>query len=324
MDIREVLGDGRLRRWQDGSEPEGLTWEGLPVTTHVGSLIELGSHLPEFKRMPAPRNDHKDVIIRLPVSEDDKGVAVQMVTKSYDLVQHRDVLDAVVEALEGVDLHPRSLKGRLILTPYAERMFLTVQLPGFDFDPGDGHRIVLDVECWNSVDTTTSLMFRLCWRRLVCQNGLRFGLRQERLRQVHFRGQAEPQRIREFLEDRFDRVEAERDVYRRWTHRTVTEDQIRDWVDGPVNQAWKSHLAARAFFIIRTGHDGALVNRFDDSLPHARAIRPTLPVPGVQAPVRSVFAASQVLSWLAMKQGTLLGRYEKLAQIPTLIEPLLS
>jgi hypothetical protein len=50
----------------------------------------------------------------------------------------------------------------LLLSEYGERMQWSCPIPGMDFDPGDGHPIVLRINCLNSVDTSTVLVEKKC------------------------------------------------------------------------------------------------------------------------------------------------------------------
>jgi hypothetical protein len=165
------------------------TWEGATVVELTGTIAELFPLVPTFSRHPfrvgSEENRFKDEIRREPLKITEEPVPVATVSKSYSLIQHRDVLMSVFRALKMIQIDISGVASSLLLSEYGERMQWSCPIPNIDFDPGDGYPLVLRINCLNSVDTTTVLEITFNWYRLVCSNGMMFGIKDSRLRRRH-------------------------------------------------------------------------------------------------------------------------------------------
>jgi len=300
-----------------------VTWFAQPISVHKGKLDQLRSHLPIFDRKDFGSNEFLDVIVREPINGE-PSIPVATVSKGYALIQHEEVFDAMMEGIKAVDFDTAGLEGTLTLSKYGERMSLNLQIPGFDFDPGDGHPIILMANCLNSVDKSTALVFRLSWKRLVCSNGMMFGIKNSRIRQIHSLQCTNPENIKKFLKDNFKRVPKEHSLYKKWAEIPIKLDSFIKWADEPLTKTWGSHAAARAYHIANTGWDGKIKDPFQKALPHEREISYAVKVPGSCAPVKNAFHVSQILSWLAREQKTVQGQFEKMIEIGDLMRKLLN
>lgn len=284
-----------FHRYQDDvkvQEPdENISWFGQPIISHQGKLSQLKSFLPRFERKDFGKNEFLDMIVRKP-KENEPPVSVAAVSKNYVLVQHVDLLDALRMGVGAFKLDPEDLEGTLTLSKYGERMRLSLEIPGFVFDPGDGNPIVLKIECLNSVDKSTALVLRFKWERLVCGNGMVFGIKDSRIRKIHNSQCLTLQNFRDFFEDHLKRVPDEYTLYKDWLRTRLEVDSLVRWVDGPLADTWGPHAAARAFFIAKTGCDGKVSNPSLKALPHKREITKTKVVPGACAPVKNAFHLS--------------------------------
>src|ERR1700722_9682121 len=117
------------------------TWEGAPVRELTGNVVELFSRIPIFSRHPfrvgSEENRFKDEIRREPLKITDDPIPVATVSKTYSLIQHRDVLAAVFRALKPIQIDIAGVESMLLLSEYGERMHWSCNIPNFDFDPGD-------------------------------------------------------------------------------------------------------------------------------------------------------------------------------------------
>ena len=121
-----------------------LKWHGSPVTTYSGTISEVLTHIPEFDRRPFSASNHKDsanqnsvldMIIRRPILEYDSEIPVATVSKSYQLIQHRQVIKAIVDALAQVGINHNEVKAELMMSQYGERVGLHIQFPdAYSFD----------------------------------------------------------------------------------------------------------------------------------------------------------------------------------------------
>jgi hypothetical protein len=245
---------------------------------------------------------------------------VATVSKTYSLVQHRDLLASVFRALKMIDVDISGVESSLLLSEYGERMQWSCPIPNIDFDPGDGYPIVLRINCLNSVDTSTVLEITFSWYRLVCSNGMMFGLKDSRLRRRHIQS-LDPEDIAPYLKEQLDQQPEEQKMYARWRETVVETSTLIGWIDEKVAKEWGPHSAARVWSIMNQGIDGE-VEQVRDLKPHELRISSTNAVPGACAPVNNLFHVSQALSWIAGTRQTIPERLEYVKAIPRLTEPL--
>jgi hypothetical protein len=299
-------------------------WEGAPVLEFIGTVAELFPQIPLFSRHPfrngGEENRYKDEIRREPLKITEEPLPVATVSKTYSLIQHRELLSALFRALKMIHIDISALSSTLLLSEYGERMHWSCPIPNVEFDPGDGNPIVLRINCLNSVDTSTVLEIVLSWFRLVCSNGMMFGLGDSRLRRRHIQS-LDPQDIAGYLNDELAQVAKEQGLYKSWCRTEVKPAALMDWVDGSVTKEWGPHAGARVWKIINEGLDGE-VEQIRKLKPHELPLTNTSAVPGSCAPARNLFHISQALSWVAGTRRTISERLEYIRAIPALIEPL--
>jgi len=138
-------------------------WLNSPVRRFKGRLTEIRQQIPEFERrefrLPEAAGENRsanarlDAIVRRPFADDKTFVPVGTVSKDYTLVPHGAVLDAARQALTDAGVKADDTEAALEITEYGERMRLSVWLPDqYTFDPGDGEKMAMRLECLNSVD----------------------------------------------------------------------------------------------------------------------------------------------------------------------------
>ncbi len=321
----------RARRDRQVRPPESLdrsvrrdvTWLARPVTVRRGGLGALLDNLPRFRRYPFGRNRHLDLIVR-EGRQDQRPVPVATVSKRYELLQHATALETLTDGMRQAGQEAEAVDASVTLSEYGERMYARAHLPDFGVDPDGLSPITLTAECLNSVDKSTPFVVRLAWHRLVCSNGMMFGIGESGVRKIHSVRSTSAGDVAGFLKQCFDRVTDEHTQFRKWLATRVDRDQLRDWADEPVREAWGPHLAARAFHIARTGWDGQIEGRFHRVPSSEIPLRPTQQIPGAAAPVTTAFHDSQVLSWLAKERKTLQDQLDKIMQIPLLMQQLLN
>jgi hypothetical protein len=300
------------------------TWEGATVVELTGKVGDLFAYIPVFSRHPfrvgAEENRFKDEIRREPLKITEEPLPVATVSKSYCLIQHREVLASVFRALKMIGIDISGVASSLLLSEYGERMQWSCQIPDIDFDPGDGHPIVLRINCLNSVDASTALEITFSWYRLVCSNGMMFGLKDSRLRRRHVQS-LDPEDIAAYLKEQLDQRPEEQSLYVRWRGEVVEDSTLIGWIDEKVAEEWGQHAAARVWNIIKEGFDGE-VEQVRNLKPHQLPVRSANAVPGACAPVRNLFHVSQALSWIAGTRNTIPERLEYVKAIPRLMEPL--
>jgi hypothetical protein len=300
------------------------TWEGATVRELTGRVAELFPQVPVFSRHPfrvgGEENRFKDEIRREPLKITDEPMPVATVSKTYSLIQHRDVLASVFRALKMIQIDISGVESSLLLSEYCERMHWSCAIPNMDFDPGDHHPLALRINSLNSVDTSTVLEITFSWYRLICSNGMMFGLKDSQLRRRHIQS-LDPEDISGYLKEQLDQLPSEKSLYATWLKTPVDPPRLVRWIDEEVARNWGPHAAARVWNIITGGVDGE-IEQVRNLKPHQLPITVRNAVPGACAPVQNLFHVSQALSWIAGTRNTIPERLEYVKAIPRLMEPL--
>jgi hypothetical protein len=317
------ISDFELTRQQE--RLNDCSWEGATVIAMTGTLGDIYRSVPVFSRHPyrsgGEENRYKDEIRREPLRVDEEQIPVATVTKTYSLIQHREVLASIFRALKLLRLRSADVESSLLMSEYGERMQWSCQLPNYDFDPGDGHPLVLRMNCLNSVDMSTSLEVTLSWFRLVCSNGLMFGIGDSRMRKRHIRS-LDPEDVAAYIRDQITQVEQEQNMYRQWMAHGLTLEQASKWTDTSVSKEWGPHAAARVWHVISTGMDGEVQPSNDKRPPHELELKSARAVPGAPVPTENLFHASQALSWVAGTRNNIQERIQYINAIPALMKSL--
>jgi hypothetical protein len=188
-------------------------------------------------------------------------------------------------------------------------------------DPGDGHPLMLQLRCLNSVDGSASLRIVFSWYRLVCTNGLVVGFSQEAGRVPHRKLPGTTDLHRE-ITNGLELARTDRASMRRWLARTIRRESLAPFTDGPLRQAWGARDAARFLHIASTGHDAEFADPFEAAKPSEKRMIESVPVPGSPLEAHTEWDAAQALSWVAREQRDPAGYIERLLAIPGLVAKL--
>jgi hypothetical protein len=305
------------------------SWNGQNVVTAHDQLLALRDRLPTFHREPfiinGITNPNQDIIV-----EDDTDYPITVVSKSYGLMQHDTVFDRVMDGISklGFDLH--GLHAEMSLTQHGERLKISITIPGYDFDPGDGCPLILRINMLNSVDKTTSVAVELEWLRLICGNGMMSGIDTTGFRKAHFRG-IDGNDIAEYLTVSLQNVPQDRQLMQQWLDHSIKPSRALNWIDNDVAQVWGEPTASRVWHILRYGEDARpdIIRGKDGEVPikylaHERPVSSLGAVPGAFAPVSNAYHIAQALSWVAKEQSNLGTRLMRIKEIPTLMNHLLA
>lgn len=318
--------------------PESAQWtpKGLaepPIQWMRGRYDEVARALPEFERRPfsIPAEDggasyNNELLDVIATRAEGNGEWVQrplaVVTKSYRLIGHREVLDALAEALANLGIEPEGLDTHATLGRYGARLALEINMPPqWLFDPGDGFPLILQLRCLNSVDATSTLRLLFTWYRLICTNGLKVGFSEELCRVRHTETRRESG-MQEEIERGLDQARADRRAMFRWLERKVSPDRFAEFADGALKDAWGVRDAARFLHIARTGFDADVADRFQPGTPSEKVMIATIRVPGSPTEARSEWDVAQVLSWIARSRGDAESHLERMIAIPALVAAL--
>jgi hypothetical protein len=312
-------------------EPESAEWTPTgfrkPVTRWFrGRFDEVAAILPRFERRPfsvdalespeSNANELYDLIVRREQSEGGwSACPAAVVSKSYRLIGHCDVAALVANAFGEVGIDPAGLDTHASLHRYGAAMSLEVNFgPEWMFDPGDGHPMLLQLRCQNSVDGTSLLRVALVWYRLVCTNGLVVEARRENRGFVH-RDATQVQDIADFLAGGLISARRERLEMGEWLRIPVEPARLTRFADVELKNNWGAMDAARFLNIARTGHDAEPVDRFQPGKPSEKRMASTIEVPGSPAKATSAWHVAQALSWVARGRRSPSEQLDRLQQV---------
>lgn len=299
--------------------PHALHWHSEPIKPIEGTIDKVRGQIPTFTRIPFGSNPWTDVIVNNTPGHDASGMPVATVSKSYVLVQHHEVLDAALKAIEASRVSMERVDSQICLTEHGTRMAARFRMPReLSLDNTERHRTDLTFECFNSVDCSVPLFALVGWFRLVCSNGMMVGTTTARYRRRH----APPLEIGQLaavLRDGLQAAEFDRAAFGEWRTAPVDRDRLPSWIDGPVTKEWGAIAAGRVYHIVRTGKDGTPEQRFEKVKPHERVFSPTTPVPGSPERSETMFDIAQALSWVASHRDDFQQRLTWRAQISRLM-----
>ena len=325
------------------SSEDAPRWHGEPVYVYSGDILELAPLIPFFERQPFGTSDGEkpagdartrrlrasgenklwDVIVRKPLFKEDKPTPVGIVSKHYNLVQHRDLFRKATEALEKAGIQTGECKAELMLSAYGTRMALIFELPEkFSFDPGDHMPLALRFYGVNSVDASSRLTIMFGWFRFICCNGLVVGTAQLSQKFVHNEHLELPD-LPEVLAQGISLAEKEKVTLQGWIKKEVSLGRVEQWIDSKVRDSWGPLAAARTYHICRTGKDAQFANHAEKALPHIKKMIPTVDVPGAPPEARNAYHICQALSWVAKERRQIQDQLGGMQQLPELMEALL-
>ena len=127
--------------------------------------------------------------------------------------------------MSAIGLHPQCLDTGLWMTDYGERVRLRFQVPSKTFETLEGLKMVLTVECFNSVDKTCGLEIRIKWGSSSSKKGLIL-LEKSTLRKVHDSVWMNRDDGGSFLAYQLKNAENKLEVIRDWANLRIGAKQI--------------------------------------------------------------------------------------------------
>jgi hypothetical protein len=317
-------------------------WFGEPVCVAEGPPEVLMKLVPHFDRrpfamssvgsrslenVPTPsgigENGLYDLIVRLPLNEQEEEIPVGIVSKHYTLVQHLEVIERAAEAINLAGVKLDHVSAELTLSTSGSKMAFTFTLPdNFDFDPGDGLILKLRFHCVNSVDGQCRLKIMLGWFRFVCGNGLVVGTSRLNQRLVHNEYLRLPD-LEPILAEGLKSAKQERASFTDWMGKRVEESRLDKWSDGPLCDEWGPLAAARVRLICMTGCDGRFARQGEKAPPHRKGMILTAPVPGAPPKAENAYHVAQAVAWVARSKRDIQDQLDGMVAIPKLMNALL-
>ena len=321
-----------------GSGQRQRHWLNLPLHPRTeGTFEDVLNALPHFGRQPFAMasvngdglgvNSYLDMVYRLPVRQSERSIPVGVVSKNYRLVDHHQILRNIQQSLAGRGVDVEQVQVVAEWTIHGERAHFSIIFPQETrFTMGtveNRDEMRFRIEIFNSVDGSCRLMAIAGWLRFVCSNGLIIGTALMQLRQQH-RQQLEVEEISRLVGDAIESARGDKSMIERWMSTRVEKDALVSWTDEEVNAQWGPKAAVRVLRVAMEGWDvepvGDLRNRRPSEIRATRVGK--VPVPGIDAPVHSLFGVSQVLSWIAGQRGEINQDFEWRSQVHDLIAKL--
>jgi hypothetical protein len=319
----------------DTQEPVELTdetvrWRARDATFLAGKWDALSKRIPRFvvddfkATADGPANPHIRTVVRLPVSVTEQPIPVGVVSNTYRLAQHADVVEMCLKGIRAHGIDPNVLRCEIGLTALGEWMNFRAYFPdSFSHNPGDGNKLALRLECFNSVDGSSRLVILFGWFRFVCANGLIIGETKAALRDIHDEN-LNLEVIPEIISEGLEKVKVDLERMGQWERLPVEPGKFDGWVDGHLADRWGKKAACRTLHICRSGADVELLDLFAGGKPSEKPIKQLAAVPGAPNPAKNLYDVCQALSWIASQRNSADERLEWQGHIPGLIENLRS
>ena len=307
-----------------------LTWTGRPATIHKSEFKDIIEHIPTFETRDFQINGEgeSNEYLNMIVNTNHPEMPITTVSKSYSLIQHLDVLEAVDTALGNLNYAPGSLDSDVTITEYGERMWVKIRFPEeHSFDPGDGHKLDLQMHALNSVDKSMRLVFRIGWFRIICENGLMQMHNVTTTSKKHTASLGDLS-LKEYFSTNIEEVAKEQDQYHIWHKQTIKpgDGVLEHWIDSTVTNRWGVPNAARAYHIMETGYDGKpdrgqMLNPALRVTPHRLHVPSHIEVPGSK-PAENMYDVVNALSYLSSHQESIQTGYDMMNDVPKLMQAL--
>jgi hypothetical protein len=227
--------------------------------------------------------------------------------------------------LKGIRAHqvdPSTLRCEVGLTPLGEWMNFRAYFPDtFSHTPRDRNKLALRLECFNSVDGSSSLVILFSWLRLICTNGLMIRETKAALRDIHDEN-LNLDVIPKIISEGLKKAKADEVRLRQWEDSSVLLPKLDGWIDGHLAERWGKKAACRALHICRSGTDVELLDPFAGGKPSEKQIKPLGAVPGAASPAKNLYDVCQTLSWIATHRNSADERQDWQEDISGLIENL--
>jgi hypothetical protein len=303
-------------------------WRARDVSYCRGVWEKLKPLLPTFTMEEfrasdkTPPNPYMRSVIRQPRSLFEQPIPVGVVSNTYGLSQHAEVVEQCLAGIKGAGIRTQNLTCEIGLTELGEWMNLRIYFPEqFQHRPLDDEPLGLRLECFNSVDGTSRLLVLLGWLRFVCSNGMVIGETKTELRDVHNQD-IDLAAIPKVIQDGLQLVKRDIGRLQQWQQTNIGLVGIEEWADEPLAGAWGKKAACRVFHICESGEDVEITDPFAKVPPTKKPWKVLQAVPGAPSPAKTIYDVSQALSWVASKRNNPEERVAWQAAIPRLIDRL--
>jgi hypothetical protein len=280
MDAREVFGRGasNLLKSPRRQTKHRHVW-------HHGTLGELRRQVPgKFTLAPLRHDDKMNPLLQVVCNGD--GMPLGVVSSSYVLVDHGELVEALVHALNQSGLDPAGYPAEVYVGDNGARFGLRLVFPDLVYDPGDGHPVAGRVEVLNSVDRSLPLRLVIGFFRFVCSNGLIVGETMTNLLEIHRRGRIDVLRLQEVVAKGLRGLQEKSAIFAAM-YRTGIPEGFTTRLLASAGKAWGRRETEE------------IGGAFDSGT--YRGVE----IPGISPPVVNLWQAFNVLVWVAARSRDL-------------------
>jgi hypothetical protein len=309
-------------------------WFQSPVNIFKDKIEKIRTLLPVFERRPFELppssqvnnrvNPYFETVVRKPINDDKNFIPVGTVSKKYILIQHEQIFDAAVDALNNAGIKTADIDAELKITDLGERMALNFYLPDeYSYTIGNDDKMAMRLECFNSVEGSVRFWALLGWFRYVCSNGIVVGITKTNFHHRHT-GDLEIGDIQAIMSHGIATAKKEQKNLEQWQEWKIQEPKISRWVDKVIRKTWNFKAAARVYHIAHTGFDAEVEGAYKDFTPSTVWVNSTRRVPGAPQKAQNAFDISQILAWIARTRHDIQEQVDWRQKIPGLMQELLN
>lgn len=301
-------------------------WRARDVTYWGGNWEQLGKQIPFFQTGDFTEsndgsvNPYMKTVIRLPLTKMERPIPVGVVSNTYTLAQHTEVVEKCFQGIRDAGIDAAGLRCELGLTELGEWMNFRIYFPKkYDYESELGDNLALRLEVFNSVDGSSRLVILLGWFRFLCSNGMVIGETKTELRDIH-NERMNLEKIPDLICKGLGLVKIDIERLNVWANTKVEIERIGTWVNSDVANRWGKKAACRVFHICESGADVEISDPFARGSATEKPVKFTSNVPGAAKPAETLFDVSQSLSWVATKRKNSEERVDWQSAIPALIK----
>ena len=280
LDARQVFGQGASVLLQAATRKA--------KHSHVwrrGSLGELRQHVPgKFSLVPFQHGDKVNCLYQTVVS--DQGLPLAIVTGSYALLNHCDLVDSLAHALEELGLDATEYPAELYIGDDGAKFGFRLALADFSYDPGDGYPVSGLVEIVNSADRSLPFGLSMGHLRLVCSNGLKILESTFTLAELHLKGRLNQAMVDEAIAHGLELLPRKATAFRT-LHRTGIPEGFTARLLSSIGGAWGVAAAKE----LERAFEGGTYRK--------------VKIPGISTPVETLWQSYNVLVWVAARSRDL-------------------
>ncbi len=253
-----------------------------------GIFKEMSKHIPgKFALMPFQHVGIVNPLYHMVCN--DKGLPLSIVTKSYALIDHCDVVNSLTEALKQTGRDISIYPVEIYIGDGGSKFSLRIVLSDIVCDPGDGHPVAGRLQILNSVDRTIPFRLNMDHFRLVCSNGLRMWESSVDLLEVHLKGRLDQLMIDQAVREGLKHLQGSGKSFEAMVATEIPKGFTRDLLN-QISKTWGRREAEE-------------INQA-----WTQGIYRKVQVPGVNTPAATVWDLYSTLTWVSGRSRDLAGQ----------------